>query len=90
MIAFGGSFGEFYTYGLLAWLTGLGIWWAAWAIGLMLFAAVLRVLIEVASLTASTMGHSFAMNLRRRFVTAARLLYFIGVPVWLLLRLLAS
>lgn len=90
MIAFGGSFGELYTYGATAWLTGLGIWWAAWSIGLMLFASVLRVLIEVVSLTASTVCRSFARDLRQRLETGARLLYFIGVPVFLLVRILGE
>jgi apolipoprotein N-acyltransferase len=90
MIAFGNSFGELYTYGATAWLTGLGIWWSAWAIGLMLFASVLRVLIEVASLTASTVCRSFARDLRQRLETGARLVYFIGVPVFLLVRILGE
>lgn len=89
MIAFGSIFGELYTYGPMAWLTGLGIWWASWTAGLMLFAAVLRVLIEVVNLTASAVGSSFAMDLRQRFETGARLLYFIGVPAFLLLSILA-
>ena len=55
----------------------------------MLFAAVLRVLIEVANLTASALGSSFAMDLCQRFETGARLFYFIGVPAFLLLRILA-
>ncbi len=51
-IAFGGTFGEYYTYGLQAWLLGLLIWWAAWSIGLMLFAAVLRIVSEACALLA--------------------------------------
>lgn len=91
VIAFGGSFGEFYTYGATAWLTGLGIWWAAWAIGLMLFAALLRLLIEGVSLAAaSTLSRSLAIRLRQRLETIARLLYFIGVPVFLVVRILGA
>ncbi|HYE88548.1 MAG TPA: apolipoprotein N-acyltransferase, partial [Vicinamibacterales bacterium] len=45
-IAYGGTFGEYYTYGLTAYLSGLLIWWAGWSLGLMLFAAALRVVIE--------------------------------------------
>jgi len=35
VITFGGFFGEAYTFGLGAWLLGLGVWWASWALGLM-------------------------------------------------------
>lgn len=91
VIAFGGSFGEFYTYGATAWLTGLGIWWASWAIGLMLFAALLRILIEVVSLSAAgILSHAFALPLRRHLETGARLLYFIGVPVFLMVRIMGA
>lgn len=86
VIAFGGSFGEYHTYGLKAWLTGLGIWWAAWAIGLMLFAAVLRIGIECASLLLAMLDRPRAAQARIGFEWLGRLLYFVGVPAWLLLR----
>ena len=38
-IAYGGTFGEFYTFGLQAYLTTFLLWWAAWAIGVVLCAA---------------------------------------------------
>lgn len=41
-IAYGSAFGEFYTFGLVAYLKGFALWWAAWSIGVVLFAAVLR------------------------------------------------
>jgi apolipoprotein N-acyltransferase len=90
VIAFGGAFGEYYTYGLKAWLTGLGIWWAAWAIGLMLFAAALRIGIECASVLVAMLQPPRAAQARFGLEWLGLLLYFAGVPAWLLLRVLAG
>jgi apolipoprotein N-acyltransferase len=49
-IAFGGAFGEYYTYGLVAYAKAFGIWWLAWSLGLMLFAAVLRCCADIVAL----------------------------------------
>jgi apolipoprotein N-acyltransferase len=89
-IAFGGTFGEFYLYGLQAWLTGLLIWWVAWAIGLTLLAGVLRVVIESATVVALQLRPSRAVGLRYGLEWLARVVYFIGVPGWLLLRILVG
>lgn len=90
VIAFGGSFGEYLTYGLKAWLTGLGIWWVAWSIGLMLFAAVLRIGIEACTLLALALGPARAKEARRQMEWLGRIAFYIGVPCWLLLRILAA
>ena len=89
-IAFGGTFGEYYSFGLQAWLLGLLIWWAAWAIGMTLFAAVLRVLVELGTLPALFMQPARAGAVRATLQGIARALYFIGAPAWLLWRMLAS
>lgn len=86
-IAFGGTFGEYYTYGLTAWLGGLLIWWASWAIGLMLFAAGLRIAIE-----AGVIGLQFGSRTRAlagRYVLEwlGRAVFYVGVPVWLVWRM---
>ncbi len=49
-IAYGSAFGEFYTFGLNAYLTTFALWWAEWTIGVVLWAAALRAAIEAGSL----------------------------------------
>lgn len=82
-IAFGGTFGEWQTYGAGAWLLGLGIWWAAWSLGLMLFAAALRIAIEA---IARATGHAARQGLEQ----TARAIYYAGVPAFLAWRLLLT
>jgi apolipoprotein N-acyltransferase len=89
-IAFGGTFGEYYTYGLAAWLSGLLIWWAAWSIGVMLVAAVLRVMIETTTVLALPLSPTRAVASRRFLEWLGRLLLFVGIPGWLLLRMLGA
>jgi apolipoprotein N-acyltransferase len=88
-IAFGGTFGEYYTYGLAAWLTGLLVWWAAWSIGLMLFAAVLRLVVETAHL-AVLHWPARAAAVRRTLTALSRVMFYAGLPAWLAVRLLAG
>jgi len=90
IITFGGFFGEAYTYGLGAWLLGLAVWWASWALGLMLLAAVLRVLVESITAMALVVGEARTATARRMMVWTANLAYYAGVPAWLVMRLLAS
>ncbi|WP_394002512.1 apolipoprotein N-acyltransferase [Luteimonas sp. WGS1318] len=90
IIAFGGAFGEWQTFGAGAWFTALGIWWAAWSLGLMLFAAALRVAIEPVCLLGAWRWSSRATGLRERLEQGARWLYYAGVPLWLAWRLLAA
>ncbi len=90
IIAFGGAFGEWQTFGAGAWFTALAIWWAAWSLGLMLFAAALRVVIEPVCLLGACGWPSRATGLRERLEQGARWLYYAGVPLWLAWRLLAA
>jgi apolipoprotein N-acyltransferase len=90
IITFGGFFGEAYTYGVGAWLLGLGVWWASWALGLMLFAAVLRLIVEAVTALAMPLGNARAIGVRRVLAWAAQLAYYLGVPAWLVMRLLAA
>lgn len=91
-IAFGGPFGEYYTYGLQAYVVAFLIWWASWAIGLVLFAAALRIVIEagvvLSLLLRRPAADARAVHVRSTPEAVGRLLFFVGVPVWLLLRLL--
>lgn len=89
-IAYGGTFGEYYTYGLAAYLSGLLIWWVSWAIGLLLVATALRIAIEIATVFALTLRPTRAPELRRALEWLGRLMYYVGLPAWLLLRILAS
>ncbi|WP_156962852.1 apolipoprotein N-acyltransferase [Aerolutibacter daejeonensis] len=90
VIAFGGAFGEYYTYGATAWLTGLLIWWASWSIGLMLFASVLRVLIEGACMVAYLVRPGWVPATRDALEWAGRAAFYVGVPTWLALRLASN
>lgn len=85
-IAYGGTFGEYHTFGLKAYLIALGIWWASWAIGLVLFAAVLRVGIEASTIAAIASRTERAGDVRNSLEGLGRLLFYVGVPVWLLMR----
>ena len=86
-IAFGGTFGEYQSYGLKAYLLALAIWWASWAIGLVMFAAVLRIATEAGTMLAMVWRPAQAGAARQWLETGARLLFYVGVPGWLLLRI---
>jgi apolipoprotein N-acyltransferase len=89
-IAFGGPFGEYYTYGLQAYVVAFLIWWASWAIGLVLFAAALRIGIEAGTALSLLLRRARAADVRAALEAIGRLSFFVGVPVWLLLRLLSA
>ncbi|MFD0738464.1 apolipoprotein N-acyltransferase [Lysobacter koreensis] len=90
VIAFGGTFGEYYTYGPAAWFSGLLIWWASWSIGLMLFAAALRIAIEIVAALVLALQPRHAAAVRDALEWLGRLAFYIGVPAWLVLRLLSG
>jgi len=90
VIAFGGTFGELHIYGAGAWFTGLLIWWASWSLGLMLFAAALRLAIEVITLAALPFSATGAATVRDALAWFAQLAYYIGVPAWLGFRLVSG
>ena len=85
-IAFGGTFGEYYTFGLQAYLTALFIWWASWAIGLVLLAAALRAIVQAGTLMTGALRPGRMAEARTGLEWLGRLLYYVGVPAWLLLR----
>jgi len=88
IIAYGGAFGEYYTFGLKAWLLALAIWWGSWAVGMTLYAAALRVPIELGTWAAVWLRPGRAAGVRRALVVGGRLLYYVGGPLALLLRAL--
>lgn len=88
-IAYGGTFGEWQTFGATAWLTGAALWWAGWIVGLAVFAAVLRAVVEAACLAIAWGMPARAATARHVFEAGARAVYYLGVPAWLVLRVLA-
>ena len=89
-IAYGSSFGEYYTFGLKAYLTTFSLWWAAWAIGVVLTAAALRTAIEGGTLLAVLLRPAQAVELRRWLERAALALLYLGLPAWLLLHVVGT
>ena len=85
-IAYGGTFGEYHTFGLQAYLTAFGIWWASWAIGLLLFAAALRVVIEAGTMLAVALRRGHEVEIRTWLEFLGRLLFYVGVPAAFLIR----
>ena len=90
VIAFGGFFGEYYTFGPWAWLAGLLIWWASWSLGLMLYAAVLRIVIECVCGVFHVLRSLRASRVREGLEWMGRIAFYLGVPLWLALGLLSN
>lgn len=84
-IAYGGPFGEYYTYGLRAYVTAFLIWWAAWAIGVALTDALLRAAVEAGTLVAAAVRPAQAVGIRRWLKSVSHAALFLGMPAWLLL-----
>ncbi|HLL18578.1 MAG TPA: apolipoprotein N-acyltransferase, partial [Rubrivivax sp.] len=89
-IAYGSAFGEYYTFGLAAYTTTLALWWAAWAMGVVLCAAVLRAAIEAGTLTAVLVRRQQAVHTRRWLERLGLAALYVGLPAWLLLRIVLS
>lgn len=85
-IAFGGGLGEYRMFGALAYAQGFALWWAAWAVGVSLVAAVLRLLVEGLTLAAVLLRPQQAPALRRTLDGLALALLYGGIPAWLALR----
>ncbi len=88
VIAFGSVFGEYYTYGAWAYLTGLTIWWASWSLGMMLFAAALRCLCEAAAIATFLGARGHASSVRNALEVLQRLVYYMGIPCTMAARLI--
>jgi apolipoprotein N-acyltransferase len=89
-IAYGSAFGEYYTFGLKAYLTTFALWWAAWAIGVVLFAAALRAAIEAGTLVAALLRPARATETRRWLEHLGLAALYLGLPAWLAWRALAT
>ncbi|GJJ05059.1 hypothetical protein RugamoR64_55970 [Duganella rhizosphaerae] len=86
-IAYGSAFGEYYTFGLKAYLLAFALWWAAWSIGVVLSAALLRAAIEAGTLLAALLHPGRAVEVRRWLERAGRAALYLGLPGWLLANL---
>jgi apolipoprotein N-acyltransferase len=88
-IAYGSAFGEYYTFGLTAYLTTFALWWAVWAIGVVLYAAALRAAIETGALVAVLLRPGQAVDARRWLELLGLAALYLGLPAWLLVRIIA-
>jgi apolipoprotein N-acyltransferase len=86
IIAYGSTFGEYHTFGLKPYLIALAIWWASWIIGMTLFASALRVLVEIGTWLIVLFRTEQPTQTRHTLELLARLIYYIGLPVWLIIR----
>jgi apolipoprotein N-acyltransferase len=86
-IAYGSVLGEYYSFGLKAYLSAFALWWAAWSIGVVLWAALLRAVIEAGALLAAALHPLRAISVRHRLERAGHAALYVGLPAWLLLNL---
>ncbi|KQW46410.1 apolipoprotein acyltransferase [Pelomonas sp. Root662] len=89
-IAYGSAFGEFYSFGLGAYLTAFGLWWAAWIAGVVLCAAAVRAVVEAVSFAAALARPQEALAWRTWLERLGLLTLYLGLPAWLLLRATAD
>lgn len=87
-IAYGGTFGEYQTFGLKAYVVALLLWWGSWAVSMAMVAAGLCAGVEAATWGALWLRPAQAIDVRRVARLLAHLAYYVGVPVWLVIRLL--
>ncbi|TFV92662.1 apolipoprotein N-acyltransferase, partial [Oxalobacteraceae bacterium OM1] len=85
-ITFGSGLGEYYAFGLKAYLSAFALWWASWAIAVMLSAAALRAAIEAGTLLTVLVRPLQATEVRRWLERLALAALYLGLPVWLIWR----
>jgi len=88
-IAYGGLLGQYYLFGLQAYLRTFAVYWATVTIYVVLYAAVLRGVAEAIAWIVAWAAPRFAVPVRRAVETAGQILYYGGVPLLLALRFLA-
>lgn len=89
-ITYGGWLGEYYTFGLKDWLLGFALWWVSWGLGMLVLAAGIRaLLVEPLALAAAAAAPGWAVPVRRGLEVAQRLIYYVGIPAWIILRFTA-
>ncbi len=88
IISYGGALGEYYQYGLGPYLAGFAVYWATLTIYLTMYAAALRVPLEVVARMTASIAPDHALGVRRAAERIAALLYYGGVPIAVGLRFL--
>ena len=86
VITFGGMFGEWAVHGPLAWCLGLCLWWGSWSLGMALVACASRVVIELLVALTHRIGPRHSDECRGYLEWLARALHYLGIPLWLVLR----
>lgn len=89
VISYGSGLGGVLAGGWAAYLKGFVVWWVSWAIAVVLVAAAVRLLVEAALLVAALVRPAAAAAGRRPAEALALAVPWLGVPAWLLWRLLA-
>ena len=84
-IAYGGGFGELYTFGLKAYGLTFAIWWATWTMGVVLSAAALRAAVEAGTLLVLAVRPQQTAAMRATLEHMALAVLYLGLPGWLLL-----
>lgn len=82
-IAYGGGFGEFYTFGIKAYGITFAIWWATWSIGVILSAAALRTLIEMGTVMTLLVAPLQTASIRAHLERIGLAALYLGLPGWL-------
>lgn len=82
-VAYGGTFGEYYMYGLQAYLLAFAIYWGSVIVHLVLFAAVLRTVLEPIVLVSAWTVPARTAGVRRIVEAMGRLLFYGGVAAFL-------
>lgn len=85
-IVYGSALGEYDSLGLAAYLQGLALWWGAWACGVLLCAAALRLAIEVVALLVAAGWPDQTAPARYWLERGGALLLYLGLPAALLMR----
>jgi len=89
-INFGEPLGEYHAYGPGAFLAGFALWWASWAIGVVVTAAALRALTEAGTLLSVAARPQAALAVRRGLEHLGLAVLYIGMPAWLAFRIYGS
>jgi len=82
-IAYGGTFGEYYMYGLPAYALGFLLFWSTSAISLVLWRAVLRTLAEPLVLACAHLAPQRTPRVRGLVERLVTVLYYAAVPAYL-------
>ena len=89
-IAYGGTFGEYLTFGWQAYLTTFMLWWAAWTVAVVLCAAAVRAAIEAGTLAGVMLAPTRAIGARLALERLGLAALYVGLPAWLLARMVGA